>query len=48
MIKICVDCMGSDNHYINFAWKKDGDLDIEQVVSILKRLKREMTEVSND
>ena len=35
------DCMGCDNHCINFTWRDDEDMDIDYVVQILKRLDSE-------
>ena len=36
------DCMGCENHCINFAWKKGQYLDISETINILSDLKRDM------
>lgn len=36
------DCMGCDNHCINFAWRDDEDMDINEAVEILIRLKNDL------
>lgn len=36
------DDMGCDNHCINFAWRDDEDMDINEAVEILIRLKNDL------
>ncbi len=36
------DCMGCDNHCINFAWRDDENMDINEAMEILIRLKNDL------
>lgn len=41
------DCMGSDNHCINFAWHDNKYMDISEAVEILKRLHTDLGMTDN-